>query len=264
MPRSVLIKPNHKPIQQYYQALESYGEHHVKHEGALETAFQRLLADTAWQRGWILIPKQSLKVGKNNLIPDGTLRDMYQTRCGFWEAKDTDDDLDKEISKKLAKGYPKSNTIFEDTRQAVLYRGGIERNRFDLTDKRQLADLLNDFYAYTAPEIGNFHQAVEEFKSRVPELAAGLVKILEAAHKSNKKFQAAFADFFTLCKETLNPNISQAAVDEMLVQHLLTERLIRKIFNNPDFKRRNVIAPEVEVLSWPPLLTQEKPFVGFL
>ena len=32
----------------------------------------------------------------------------------------------------------------------------------------------------------------------------------------------------------------------MLVQHLLTERLIRKIFDNPEFTRRNVIAAEVE------------------
>jgi predicted helicase len=32
----------------------------------------------------------------------------------------------------------------------------------------------------------------------------------------------------------------------MLVQHLLTERLIRKIFDNPDFTRKNVIAAEVE------------------
>ena len=37
-----------------------------------------------------------------------------------------------------------------------------------------------------------------------------------------------------------------AAVDEMLVQHLLTERLIRTIFDNQDFTRRNVIAAEVE------------------
>ena len=37
-----------------------------------------------------------------------------------------------------------------------------------------------------------------------------------------------------------------AAVDEMLVQHLLTERLIRRIFDNPEFTQRNVIAAEVE------------------
>ncbi len=87
---------------------------------------------------------------------------------------------------------------------------------------------------------------MDEFQSRVPELAQGLVKILTAAHKENKKFQAAFDGFFTVCQQTLNPNISRAAVDEMLVQHLLTERLIRKIFDNPDFTRRNVIAAEIE------------------
>ncbi len=32
----------------------------------------------------------------------------------------------------------------------------------------------------------------------------------------------------------------------MLVQHLLTERLIRKIFDNPEFMQPNVIAAEVE------------------
>jgi predicted helicase len=32
----------------------------------------------------------------------------------------------------------------------------------------------------------------------------------------------------------------------MLIQHLLTERLFRTIFNNPDFTRRNIIAAEIE------------------
>jgi hypothetical protein len=40
--------------------------------------------------------------------------------------------------------------------------------------------------------------------------------------------------------------LSRSAVDEMLIQHILTERLIREIFDNPDFVRRNVIAAEVE------------------
>src|SRR5207245_4173993 len=73
-----------------------------------------------------------------------------------------------------------------------------------------------------------------------------LLQIIATAHRSNKKFQAAFDSFFALCQSALNPNISQAAVDEMLVQHLLTERLIRKIFDNPEFTRRNVIAVELE------------------
>ena len=49
-----------------------------------------------------------------------------------------------------------------------------------------------------------------------------------------------------MCQTALNPNLSRDAVDEMLVQHLLTERLFRKIFDNQEFTRRNVIAAEVE------------------
>jgi predicted helicase len=245
---SNIVKPSHKAIQNYYQALKEYAAQGVTHEGATETAFQRLLADIARLNHCTLIPKQKLKIGKQPAIfPDGTIRDtLYTTRLGFWEAKDTDDDLDKEISKKIAKGYPLTNTIFEDTRRAVLFQGGRERNRFDLADKKQLADLLNDFFAYHEPEIESFQQAVEEFKDRVPDLAKGLVAKLEEAHKGNKKFQVAFENFFALCKDTLNPNISRAAVDEMLVQHLLTERLFRTIFQDSDFVRRNVIAAEIE------------------
>src|SRR2546428_4572781 len=104
--------------------------------------------------------------------------------------------------------------------------------------KRFLAPVPNLFQ----PEIDSFHQAVDEFQTQVPELAKSLLQIIATAHQSNKKFQAAFDDFFALCRTALNPNISQAAVDEMLVQHLLTERLIRKIFDNPEFTQRNVIA----------------------
>jgi predicted helicase len=32
----------------------------------------------------------------------------------------------------------------------------------------------------------------------------------------------------------------------MLIQHLLTERIFERIFDNPDFTRRNVVAAEIE------------------
>ena len=35
-------------------------------------------------------------------------------------------------------------------------------------------------------------------------------------------------------------------MEEMLIQHLLTERLFRTVFNRPAFTRRNVIAFEIE------------------
>jgi predicted helicase len=171
---------------------------------------------------------------------------LFNLPRGYWEAKDTDDDLGEEIAKKRAKGYPFSNTIFEDTRRGLLFQNGQLALDADLANPQAVADLLNGFYAYTEPDIEGFEQAVAEFQERVPELALALADKIKQAHQDNRKFQDAFANFFTLCQSALNPNISQSAVDEMLVQHLLTERLIRKIFDNPEFTRRNVIAAEVE------------------
>ena len=109
-----------------------------------------------------------------------------------------------------------------------------------------MAALLSQFFSYTEPDIEGFEEAVDEFKERAPDLARGLVEKIQQAHKDNARFQAAFEKFFDLCRTALNPNIRVEAVDEMLVQHLLTERLIRTVFNNPEFAKRNAIAAEVE------------------
>ena len=242
------IKSTHKAIQNYYQTLREYREHGVGHETALRSAFQNLLAETAKTRHWLLVPEQSNRAGGKRVVPDGTLCDEHNLHRGYWEAKDTDDHLDVEIAKKIKKNYPLSNIIFEDTRHAVLYQSKREVLRVDLSQPQNLADLLNTFFAYTEPEIEDFAGAVEEFKEQIPRLALGLADKIKTAHHDNPKFQAAFASFFALCQTALNPNISQAAVDEMLVQHLLTERLFRKVFDNPEFTRRNVIAAEVETV----------------
>jgi len=168
------LKPTHKALRAYYDALAAYAAQGAVHEGATETAFSRLLADTAPAVGWTLVPKQPLKAGGRTIIPDGTLRDICNLPRGYWEAKDTDDDLDVEIRKKIGKKYPLSNAIFEDTRRAVLYQNGTETRRYDLAAPQQLADLLNGFYKYAEPDIEGFEEAVTEFQERVPELAKGL------------------------------------------------------------------------------------------
>jgi hypothetical protein len=237
------IKPTHSAIKAFHAALQDFAAFKAEHEGATETAFGRLLSDTSRGVGWTLIPKQSMKVGGKKFIPDGTLRDLYLVR-GYWEAKDTKDDLPAAIKRKIGKNYPTTNTIFEDSRQAWLYQKGRAARRFDLTQATEVADLLHEFYGYAEPDIQGFEEVVEEFKDRVPELAQGLIAKIKEAHDKNKKFQQAFDQFFELCKTALNPNIRRDAVDEMLVQHLLTERLFRKIFHDDEFTRRNGIPPK--------------------
>ncbi len=189
------------------------------------------------------IPEQTLESG---IRPDGVLRDDF-VRRGYWEAKGPKSDLDKEIAKKTANGYPLTNTIFENTKKAVLYQNKKRLStEFDLNNPNEVGDLLGQFLTYLEPEIENFDVAVREFKERVPELAQALLAIIEREYKQNKKFITAFDAFAELCRTSLDPKIGTDVIKEMLIQHLLTERLFTTVFDNPDFIRRNVIAAEIE------------------
>ena len=242
-----LITPSSRAIRKYYENVQALERQGVFNEMNVRSAFEFLLADAAKLKNWTLIPELSGKSGGSLVRPDGTVRDTNSLPRGYWEAKDSQDDLDTEIRKKIGRGYPLSNIIFEDTQTGFLFQNKQKINGpFNLGNPKELAALLNQFLSHTEPEIEGFEEAVEEFKERVPDLAQGLVEKIQEAHKDNLPFQAAFEKFFDLCRSALNPNIRVEAVDEMLVQHLLTERLFRTIFNNDEFVKRNAIAAEVE------------------
>ena len=77
-------------------------------------------------------------------------------------------------------------------------------------------------------------------------LALGLKQLIAKEHKDSKAFQDAYACFWALCKAAIDPQMKGETIYDMLVQHMLTERLFCTVFANPDFTRRNVIAVEIE------------------
>ena len=81
-----------------------------------------------------------------------------------------------------------------------------------------------------------------EFKERIPEIAQGLQGLIAAQRATNSRFNGAFDAFRPLCQSSVDPRIADLALDEMLFQHLLTERLFNRVFDNGDFIGRNVIA----------------------
>ncbi len=99
------LKPTDSAIRAYYAELEAFGRQGVLHEGAVSTAFQKLLAECARRRGWVLIPQLAAPGDRRN-VPDGTVRDENSLPRGYWEAKDSGDDLKAEIAKKIARAYP--------------------------------------------------------------------------------------------------------------------------------------------------------------
>ncbi|MFN8476160.1 MAG: type ISP restriction/modification enzyme [Anaerolineae bacterium] len=237
--------PKRQPaaINAYYAQLDNYRVLGVDNELGLRSAFQTLLEEGGRAQGWTLIVEKS---HSRRARPDGTFVDEFKLPRGWWEAKDTKDDLDTEIRLKIGRGYPLKNTIFEDTRRGVLYQDGKRVLDADLRAPAELQHLLDTFFGYTESHVEEFHQAVDAFRDQIPDLAEAMERIIEDERKGNTAFVAAFDKFLDLCRSALNPNISVQAVEEMLVQHLLTERLFRTIFDNPDFTRRNVIAAEIE------------------
>jgi hypothetical protein len=241
------LKPTHKPVQNYYEALRQFKTIGVSHEGAVRSAFQTLLEHCGRQFSWKLVPEWQVKRNHGHpLRVDGALVDEFRLTHGFWEAKDSHDDLGKEVKKKLTAGYPQNNIIFQAPERAILWQNGRVTLDQDITEPVVLVEVLRRFFEHIPPEFEEWTDAIGHFQSQVPELGRALKELIEREQKSNARFRAAFDDFYALCRQSINPNLSKEAVEEMLIQHLLTERIFRTVFNNPDFTRRNAIAAEIE------------------
>ncbi|KZL49836.1 hypothetical protein A2T98_10670 [Nodularia spumigena CENA596] len=236
------LKPTHKPIKQYYAELAQFKKLGVVHETAVKAAFQKLLESCCQQFKWTLIQEYAIKRPKKPpLRVDGALVDDFNLPRAYWEAKDSQDNLKKEIQKKLAVNYPKDNIIFQQPDRAILYQDGKLVMDEDITKPQILVDVVRQFFEYRPPAIAQWEKAADEFGHRVKENATGLLELIREQRKKNKKFIDAFSDFLLLCRQSINPNISEAAVEEMLIQHLLTERIFRSVFNNPDFAQMKMI-----------------------
>lgn len=251
--RTLGLKVNHQKIANYRSSLDEFTQLGVTHESAVRSAFQALLGDcTALiNRGrsdkWKLVPEYSIKTKAGpRIAPDGVILDIFGLIHGVWEAKDTKDDLEKEIRTKFKAGYPRENILFQSPKRAVLFQDGERMLDLDISQPNNLVEILRAFFEYQAPAFDEWERAVAEFKDRLPEIGRQTRDIIRAERKQNKKFVAAFDAFVTLCRQSLNPNLREDAVEEMLIQHLLTERIFRKIFDVGDFMQRNNIAAEIE------------------
>ena len=116
----------------------------------------------------------------------------------------------------------------------------------DITEPRDLIQLLETFFAYTEENLAEWDDAVNTFQDTIPELGAKLEALIQTERQNTPEFREAFAHFHQQCQAAINPNLAETEVERMLAQHLMTERIFRTVFDNPDFTRRNVIASEIE------------------
>lgn len=241
------LKPTHKAVKAFYKEIKQAQQMSFVHEGTVAPHFAALLRYCGGKVNWQLIEQYPIqRKGQHPLKADGALLDEYKLLHGLWEAKDTQDDLLTEVKKKFAVGYPQDNILFQAPNRVILVQNGSTIIDTDLVQPEKLVDTLKQFFDYQPPAYEQWSRAVDEFKDQVPQLAFSLLQLIKDERKYNPRFVTAFDDLTELVKQAINPNISLQAVEEMLIQHLLTERIFRKVFNNPDFANRNIIAVELE------------------
>ena len=235
-------------ISQYHTEIEKiiqYGG--SRKETAIRTAFQNLLNEYCKPRDFQLIPELDYKTRNGKVVyPDGTVKDALRLDWGYWESKDQDDNLDREIDKKLSKGYPDSNILFEDSQTSVLIQSGNEILRVPMKDGEALDGLLNYFINYIRPEVKDFRTAIEAFKQDLPKILDALRDTIDSQHETNAEFGKCINSFWDICKTSINPEVTLLDVREMMIQHILTEDIFINIFNEAQFHRENNIARELQ------------------
>ena len=230
--------------------MKQYDQYDLTHEGTVSNPFAILLDFYAKKVKATFAPQYQMrtKEGKRIII-DGAILNEYGLPIAYWEAKDADDNLPKAIQEKRDNGYPFDNILFQTPERAILFQDEQEVLNTDITEPKNLVESFQYLFSYTAPALDNWQTAVTDFRSHVPDLANKLMELIEQRYETDPTFKKAFADFYEICRTAINPGLSRFAVEEMLIQHILTERIFRTVFERSDFTRRNIIAREIENVS---------------
>ena len=240
--------PAYPHIQQYHDELRRLIEYGGSdNESSIRRAFAVCLNSYCrdHREKLALIDELSYRRG---VYPDGTVKDSLRMPRGYWEAKDTRDDLDSEIQRKFNRGYPRDNIIFEDSQTAVLIQNGGEAMRVDMRRPGELHRLIRRFLDYELPQIEDFRKAQQQFKTDLPSVLESLRATIEVAELHNADYQTAAADFLALCHQSIGPDVSGDDVREMLLQHILTKDIFLRVFAEDQFHRENNIAEQLDAL----------------
>jgi predicted helicase len=217
-----------------------------RRESVLREAFKDLLKRWGRTHDLLFVPEHTITTQqKNRIYLDGALLHALRVPFGYWEAKDADDDLDAEIAAKTRKGYPRDNIIYSDDHTAVLIQDGNEITRVAMNDTDALYSLLVRFYAHERQEIADFNKAVKQFSQDLPAVLEALRDRISKKRKAAKSFVIAEKAFLKHAQEAINPAVTESDIQEMLIQHILTEDIFAKVFDNPDFHRQNNVASEL-------------------
>jgi predicted helicase len=233
-------------IHKYYLAVEKTKRFSgTDNEEVITNDFADLIKGYCEKKNLLLVRQLTVKLENDKTIrPDGTLKTALQITIGHWESK-ANVDLEKEIELKIKAKYPLSNMLFEDGKQAILYQKGGREFRCDIDNPEALDRLLTAFVSIETAEARSFREAIENFKKDVPHIVGVLRDMIAKQQQLNPVFKESQSRFLALCRESINPEVSPENVNEMLIQHILTEEIFVSIFSDAQFHKENNIAKEL-------------------
>ena len=189
-------------------------------ESVVREAFKTLLKDWGRQQDLLFVPEyeHTTAMDERRYVDGALVEPQIRLPFGYWEAKDLEDDLDKEIAKKLRRGYPQDNIIFENSQIAVLWQSRKEVFRCSVDDPEQIERLVDRFFKFEPEVIHEFRTAVLKFREDLPAVLETLRKAIDKAESDNPPFKSAEIKFLKHAQETINTSVTAADVREMLIQ----------------------------------------------
>lgn len=181
---------------------------------------------------------------KKNIFLDGRIKKENMV-IGWIENKDAKDDLNKEIKNKKEKQYPLLNTIFENSKELVLFQDGKEVIRVNMSKSEELDKVLIKFVSFRPEEYKKFQDAFNNLKRILPDLAKDLREFFKEEKKINKKFKDNLKEFTKKCQLSINNNITEELAIEMIIQHMLTRDIFVIFFQNANFHMNNIISKSI-------------------
>ena len=106
--------------------------------------------------------------------------------------------------------------------------------------------LLTRYVGFEHPEVREFKEAVERFRHDIPNIVGALREMIGKQEvNNNAAFRQRRETFLALCRESINDAVGLDEVNEMLIQHILTEEIFLSIFSDTQLLEENSIAREL-------------------
>ena len=245
-------------IEEYYSKIEDAKKSGTDNEQNIREFFYELLKNYTNPLNIKIEREIKEHVGNKIIYYDGKLK-KGNMDLGWVENKDAKDDLEKEIKNKIGKNYNLNNTIFENSKELVLYQNGKRAIKIKMEDGEKLDKVLIKFVNFKIGEYKKFQDAFDNLKKILPELAEDLREFFRdekygsktrgfpnGTPAANPLLKKDLNDFTEMCQRSINHNITEEIAIEMIIQHMLTRDIFVMLFHNQNFHRNNIISKSIE------------------